>query len=492
MENTLPVPTATKPRNIPTVFIIFGATGDLMKKKIIPSLFHLYIHQKLPKLFRIIGFSRRDITLEEFKKYLNEIVETTTQNAFTKEQVDGFVNLFMYQKGDFQKLEYYKEVASNLGIVDGGWQVCSNKLFYLAVPPQYYKTIFENLAESGLTIPCGPDEGWTRVIVEKPFGNDLKTAEDLDTLLGKLFKEEQIYRIDHYLAKQMLQNILSFRFANSLFEEMWNRDHIERIDINLLEDIGVEGRGPFYESLGALRDVGQNHLLQMLALITMEAPKILEANDVRKKRAEILETLKIPTREEVIKTSFRGQYKGYLDVKGVEKDSTTETYFKVKAFLEHPRWKGVPITLQSGKRLQRRKDIIVSFKHPEPCLCPPNGPHYKNRIIFSLEPREGITIEFWSKKPGLDFALQKRNFNFLFRNVKRKPQYIEEYEKLIMDCITGNQLLFISTEEIEAMWRYTDPILEVWEKNEVPLIIYKPDSRDIFLKIRAVLAKNRK
>ncbi len=485
MESSLPVPTGTKPRNIPTVFIIFGATGDLMKKKIIPSLFHLYIHQKLPKLFKIIGFSRRDITLEEFKDYLTEIITATTKGPLNKEQVDSFINLFMYRRGDFQMLDYYKEVASTLGIVDGEWRVCSNKLFYLAVPPQYYKTIFENLAESGLTIPCGPDEGWTRVIVEKPFGKDLKTAEEIDDLLGKLFREEQIYRIDHYLAKQMLQNILSFRFANNLFEATWDKDHIERIDINLLEDIGVEGRGPFYDGLGALRDVGQNHLLQMLALITMDNPNSFEADEVRKKRAEILSTLKVPTIDEIKKTTIRAQYNGYKKIPGVMDNSTTETYFKVDAELTHPRWIGVPITLQSGKRLPRRKDIVVTLKHPEPCLCPPGeGKHRKNRIIFSLEPREGITIEFWSKKPGLDFNLQKRNFNFLFRNVKRKPQYIEEYEKLLTDCITGSQLLFISTEEIEAMWRYTDPILEVWEKNEVPLINYKPDSRDLFLKVK--------
>ncbi|OGH11768.1 MAG: hypothetical protein A2857_04720 [Candidatus Levybacteria bacterium RIFCSPHIGHO2_01_FULL_36_15] len=477
-------------KNIPTVFIIFGATGDLMSKKIVPAFFHLYKKNKLPKLFKIIGFSRRNLTVDQFRGFVMTLLENQIAHK-DKDLFKKFLSLFLYQQGGFDRIKSYNQLAQVLGKTDKDWSVCSNKLFYLAVPPHFNKTIFEHLKTSGLTIPCGPEEGWTRVIVEKPFGKDLKTAEELDTLLGKLFKEEQIYRIDHYLAKEMMQNILSFRFANNLFEEVWNNNFIERIDIRLLESIGVEKRGAFYDGIGALRDVGQNHLLQMLALITMDQPENFESNAVRKKRAEILKTLRILPEDEIKHHTFRAQYKGYRQITGVNPDSSTETYFKTVAYLTFSRWIGVPVFLESGKRLPRKKEIVVTFKHPIPCLCPPNVPeHYQNKIIFSLEPREEIKIQFWSKKPGLEFEMEKRTLNFLFRREKQKTQYVEEYEKLLLDCIAGNQLLFISTDEVKPSWKYIDPIVTAWRKNLVPLEIYKPDSKKILVK--SLRIENRK
>lgn len=472
MEN--PTPTSTK--NIPTVFIIYGATGDLMGKKIVPALFHLYKKGKFPRMFKIIGFSRRNLTEGEFITYVKDLLIKHHKGALP-EDADKFLSYFMFQQGNFDEVSSYKTLAKRLGIIDGGWSVCSNKLFYLAVPPAYYKNISEHLASSGLTIPCGPDEGWTRVIVEKPFGKDLQSAEELDTLLSKLFKEEQIYRIDHYLAKEMLQNILAFRFGNNLFEDIWNSKYIERIDIRTNESIGAEGRGPFYDGIGALRDVGQNHLLQMLALVTMENPKVFDSLHVRVKRAEALNTLGVLTKEEIKTKTYRAQYKGYCDIEGVAPESTTETYFKVAAFLDNSRWKGTHITLEAGKKLPLKKEIVVTFKHPTPCFCPKDGDHLENRVIFSLEPKEGITIEFWSKKPGLEYKFTRRNLNFVYRKVNERLQYVEEYEKLLLDCISGNQILFLSTPEITATWKYIDPIVTAWNKNEVPLEFYKQGSR---------------
>ena len=466
-----------KTKNIPTVFIIFGATGDLMGKKIVPALFYLYKKGKFPKLFKIIGFSRRNLTEPEFVHFVRETLMTHTKGT-SQEDAEKFLSYFLYQKGDFDELSYYKKLASRMGIIDGQWSVCSNKLFYLAVPPQYYKNIFERLAKSGLTIPCGPDEGWTRVIVEKPFGHDLKTAEELDELLGKLFKEEQIYRIDHYLAKEMLQNILAFRFANNLFEDIWNSKYIEKIEIRTNETLGAEGRGTFYDGIGALRDVGQNHLLQMLALVTMERPSALDAEHVRIRRGEVLQTLEALSPEEIKNQTFRAQYKGFQDIKGVRPNSTTETYFKVMAKLTHPRWKGVKITLEAGKRLPLKKEIVITFKHPTPCLCPAGQPHFQNKITFGLEPKEGITVEFWSKKPGLDYKYVKRNLNFVNRRVTERVQYVEEYERLLLDCVSGNQILFLTTPEVVATWKYIDPIIRAWEKDLVPLGHYKPDSKE--------------
>lgn len=468
-----------KTKNIPTVFIIYGATGDLMGKKIVPALFHLYKKGKFPRLFKIIGFSRRTLTEKEFVEYVRNLLVKHSKGNIAAEDLEKFLGYFLFHQGNFDDIASYKSLAGRLGIIDGTWSVCSNKLFYLAVPPIYYKNISEHLASSGLTIPCGPDEGWTRVIVEKPFGKDLKSAEELDTLLSKLFKEEQIYRIDHYLAKDMLQNILAFRFGNSIFEDIWNNKNIERIDIRTNEKLSVEGRGPFYDGIGALRDVGQNHLLQMLALVTMDNPEVLDSEHVRIKRAELLSTLGVLTNHEIKTGTFRGQYKGYLNVEGVTANSQTETYFKVAAFLDNPRWKGVKITLEAGKRLPLKKEIVVTFKHPDPCFCPADGPHLENRVIFSLEPKEGITIEFWSKKPGLEYKFVRRNLNFIYRRVNERMQYVEEYEKLLLDCISGNQILFLSTPEITATWKYIDPIITAWEKNEVSLFTYKPDSRQV-------------
>lgn len=466
-------------KNIPTVFIIFGATGDLMTKKIAPALFNLYINNKFPSLFKIIAFSRRDLTIEQFQSHIRKILKTTKIKA-NKLNIEAFLQYFIYQKGDFDKVDAYNILAKSLGRIDGEWRTCSNKLFYLAVPPANYKSIFEHLKSSGLTLPCSPDEGWTRVIVEKPFGKDANSALELDMLLSKLFREEQIYRIDHYLGKDILQNILSFRFNNDLFEDSWNQRYIEKIEIKFLEKIGIEGRSTFYDGVGALRDVGQNHMLQMLAFITMDAPSSYTADDVRKKRSEILSQLVPLNEEEVKKLTFRGQYKGYKEAEGVNKTSTTETYFKIVASLNNDRWKGVPVILEAGKNLEKRKEIIVTFRHRKLCLCP-NGEHYKNKVLFTLEPKEGITVEFWAKKPGLEFTMEKQKLSFLFRDQRKNVQYVEEYEKLLLDCISGSQLLFVSTDEVKSMWKFIDPIIEAWNKNIVPLVEYTPKSKKILL-----------
>lgn len=465
-------------RNIPTVLVIFGATGDLMVKKIVPAIYNLYCKNKLPQMFQIIGFSRREISQDQFKEHILAILKTHKGVIFHPEKAEQFIKRVFYQKGNFNNKGEYDELSKVLGRIDGEWKVCSNKLFYLAVPPSYLQNIFEHLAASGLTLPCSPEEGWTRVIVEKPFGSDLKTAEKLDALLGKLFKEEQVYRIDHYLAKEMLQNILTFRFSNNFLESSWDHRHIEKIEMRLLEKIGVEGRGSFYESVGALRDVGQNHLLQMLAFVTMDHPATFEAAIVRKKRAELLDTL-IPLRtNEIITNTFRAQYEGYRTIEGVDPKSKKETYFKVKGFLNAPRWKGVPFTIESGKKFKNpRKDITITFKHPNPCMCPPSTSHtIKNKVTFTIEPEESITVNFFTKVPGLELDIQEKKFKYMYRRKSKTAQYVEEYEKLLLDCILGNQLLFLSTPEIRAMWKFIDPVIQMWESNKVPLHTYKPNS----------------
>lgn len=467
-----------KTRNIPTIFIIFGATGDLMERKIVPSLFYLFEKGKLPSMFKIFGFSKEKLDDASFNEKVFHFL--TTQKRTNTKTCGPFCDIFSYHQGNFENKADYEKLAKKLKAIDDKWGVCSNKLFYFAVPPQFYEVIFNNLAESGLTTPCSPEEGWSRILVEKPFGKDLKTAESLDRLLEKLFKEVQIYRIDHYLAKEMIQNILTFRFSNNLFSENWDRNSIEKIEIRLHEKIGVEKRGAFYDGVGALQDVGQNHLLQMLALVAMDKPANFESASIRKKRADILNTLIPSSFEEIKHFTYRSQYESYPQIQGVNPQSTTETYFKIRAFLSSPRFSGVPIIIDSGKRLKEQvKEIEITFKHPIPCFCPPQAKeHYINRVVISLEPKEAITMQVWLKKPGLEFEMEKRTFEFLLRTEGEKLQYIEEYEKLLLDAIAGDQTLFVSTDEIKAMWRFIDPIAAAWKNNAVPLNVYKPDTQN--------------
>ena len=390
-----------------------------------------------------------------------------------REKIVSFSKFFVYQQGVFEEREGYKKLAEFLGMRDQEWQVCSNKLFYLAVPPQHYKTIFENLHATGLTKPCSPKEGWTRVIVEKPFGKDLETAQDLDRMLGKLFREEQIYRMDHYLGKETVQNILAFRFSNSFLEPAWNKDWVDNVSIRLLEQDGIGERGIFYDGIGALRDVGQNHMLQLLALFLMGSPTSFEGNAVRQARAEVLKRLRAPEEKELLQTTIRGQYEGYVAEKNVAPDSRTETYFRIETSLEHPQWKNVPIVLEGGKATA--KDLVevqVIFRHSAPCLCPDQTKHYKNILHYTIEPDEGVRMRFWVKKPGAKMDIEEKDFVFDYKQAFEGEEFQEAYERLLLNVIEGDQTLFVSTEEIMASWKFVDSILRGWEKAKTPLVQY--------------------
>jgi len=462
--------------NVPSIFVVLGATGDLMAKKIVPALFNLHLKKSLPRDFRLIGVSRRDWKDEDMKRHVEAILSVKASDS-PHESVESFLKLVTYHKLSFDAHDHYLALKDELKKIDDERGMCSNKLFYLSVPPRFYDMILENLDRSGLTEECAPGEGWTRLVVEKPFGSNEKSAKALDARVAKFFKEDQIYRIDHYLAKEMLQNIIAFRFGNNLFEKEWDGDFIEKINIRLFEKIGAEDRGAFYDNVGALEDVGQNHLLQMLALVTMESPKDASPDAIREARAELLKTLKIPSIQEAGKMSFRAQYEGYRSIKGVASDSSVETYFRIKGFIENSRWMGVPFILEGGKRLgEPLKEIEITLRHPNPCLCPP-GNHIKNRIMIHLEPREGITAVFYAKKTGLTQELEERVFTFRLREGERvKSQYTEEYERLLIDCVKGDQTLFVSSPEITAMWKFIDPFIASWEKGLTPLRYYVPDS----------------
>lgn len=460
---------------IPTTMVIFGATGDLSQRKLLPALLDLYIKGMLPDPFRVVGFSRGAYTNEAFRTFIRKAIEKKA-HGHSRAKIKTFLANACYQQGLFEDQPSYKELAELLEKLDEDFHICSNKLFYLAVPPSLYETIFEHLASSGLTIPCGPGEGWTRVLVEKPFGKDLDTATRLDNLLGKLFQEEQIFRIDHYLAKEAMQNILSFRFSNVLFEPIWSNQYIERVAITLHETLGMEGRGAFYDEVGALRDVGQNHILQMLSFIAMESPQILEAQAVRKERARILQSLKPIGGKDVANVTTRAQYKGFRKEEAVSPSSTTETYFRLEAHVQNERWKGVPFILESGKKMKETKtEITVFFKKTEACLCPPEAEkHHQNILTFRIQPDEGISILFWAKKPGFSMELEPRHFSFSYHDSENTKRLPDAYERILYDCIKGDQILFTSTEEVAASWKFITPILKHWGKTK--LYEYTPGS----------------
>jgi len=466
------------PNNIPTIFTIFGATGDLMQKKIVPSLFFLHKQKLLPEKLRIFGFARRDLDDAAFRTFVFEILQEKKVVKTRTKSVEHFLTHFSYIQGTFANKKGYRNLKLSIEAQEKKWQVCANKLMYLAVPPDFVKIIVNKLESVYLHKACGGDAGWTRILIEKPFGSDTKSA----ALLEKTFthwKDEQVYRLDHYLGKEMVQSILNFRFSNNLFEDSWDNEQIERIDMKLWEDIGVEDRGNFYDNVGALRDVGQNHLLSILSILTMEHPADYTAKFIQTSRASVLQELSRMTQDKVIAQTFRAQYRGYKKISGVKENSQTETYFKIKTHINTPRWRGVPIYIESGKRMGTvKKEIVITFKHKEPCICPPSGP-VQNRVIISLHPRQEMKIEFFAQEPGFDNNVEKREFVFSLYKRKSKLPYVEEYAKLFYDAFLGDQTWFLSKSEIAAEWRMVDTILNTWQKNSVPLHTYKPETPSV-------------
>ena len=454
---------------VPTVLVIFGITGDLAHKKLIPAIYSLYAGQSLPKVFRFIGFSRSIGSKDDLDRIVNSALDI--RNDLKDSSRASFLKLGTFLQGNFNEEDSYRRLHEQLEEIDASIGQCTNKLFYLAVPPQLYETICKNLAASGLTVPCDDRNGWTRVLVEKPFGNNLKTAKKLDALLGKLFREEQIFRIDHYLAKETVQNILAFRFFNATFEPIWNAKHIERVEIKLHEKNGIDDRAEFYNTVGALRDVGQNHMLQMLAIIAMDRPKTLTPDAIREHRAEVFESLKILGGRAFAQSFDRGQYEGFRNELGIPPDSTTETYFRLKVFINNKRFSGVPFILEAGKAMaQSRVEVCVTFKNIH-CLCNKGSSCvHANRLVFRIQPDEGISISLWVKRPGLTDELAQETLSFSYEKALDSSRAADAYARLLYDCIRGDQTLFASTREVLASWKFITPILVNIEK--VPLMQY--------------------
>jgi len=461
----------------PTIFIIFGVTGDLSQRKLIPALLSLYVKKMLPRKFSVIGFSRRHFSREDFRQYIRDNW-SVKPGQYKEEDIKHFLDYVSYEQGFFDAPEGYKNLTAKLKSIDDSWGQCSNKLFHLATSPDFYEKILDAMAVNGLSVPCaGDNEGWTRILIEKPFGTDTDTAKKLDKKLAVLFDEDQIFRIDHYLAKESVQNLLTFRFSNQIFESLWNNEHIEKVHIKLLEKVDADGRGAFYDNFGALKDVGQNHVLQLLALIAMERPKTFNALNIRKERAKIVSHLRPIAKKQLTSQTVRGQYDGYTREEGVPANSQTETYFRIKSFIDSARWKNVPFYLESGKGLyENRSEIDVYFK-----VSKGSAPERGNILTFRIQPDEGIKIRFWLKTPGYGHAAtnetESKSLKFQYADVPALAKLPDAYERVFHDALEGNQTLFTSSDEVIAAWKFITPIAENWK--DIPLTVYKKGAKEI-------------
>ena len=443
--------------NNPTAIVIFGGTGDLAKTKLLPALADLYIKGLLPDNFQIIGLSRKEMSDEEYQVFAKDSLKVKNHNH-ENEVIEKFCSHLSYVQGSFDDGSTYERIKEKLNAFDSDIGQCSSKLFYLAVPPQFYSLIFSELNESNLMSLCNGENSWSRLLVEKPFGKDLDTAQKLEKQLCSLFDDDQIYRIDHYLAKDAIENIIAFRFSNNIIADSWNKNQIESIQVRLFEAKNVSNRGSFYDDIGTLRDVGQNHMLQVLALLTMQAVDVHDPKAVREARASILKEL-CPQQPQTI---IRGQYEGYVDTVGVDPSSETETYFKLSVVSETNSWQGVQFILEAGKALSKNlSEAEVKFKAPDMCNCGfTNESHtHQNILRITFSPKQQISLSMWVKKPGFDFMLEEKEF-VLSSSEASESYSPEAYERVLYDCIVGDQTRFVSGDEVEAAWQFITPILE--------------------------------
>lgn len=443
------------------VLVLFGATGDLAKLKILPAIYELKKRRLLPNQFSLVGNGRSSLDTEGFRKYAMSVWEEKFGERLEKKVCDDLLEQTFYFQGDLADSKMYEGLNDFLRGLRKEGISCDNRVFHLAILPQLYQQVAELLGSSGLT---GPDCGWVRVLLEKPFGTDLESAQVLDACLKRHFSEDQIYRIDHYLAKETVQNILYFRFANEMFEPTFNNKYIDHIQITMMEEFGIKDRGKFYERTGALKDVVQNHVLQVLATVTMDRPTEIASEFLRPKRQELLRQLERPSLDSVVV----GQYDGYRQEKGVGADSKTETFIALKAEIGSDRWKGVPVYVRHGKGLCRTvSEVNVVYKDQSMKPSP-------NVLTFRLSPHESIVLRFFVTKPGPTTELQQANLQFHYHQLKE--QLMEAYQKVLLDAFGGSQTLFTMAEGVEAEWRFVDPILKDWENKKSGPIVYRQGS----------------
>jgi glucose-6-phosphate 1-dehydrogenase len=462
------------------IYVIFGASGDLTKRKLIPAIYSLFVQNLLPEKFALIGVSRTDFTDDEFRNKMRSAI-----NEFKEiddaSRIDDFIKKIFYNSINFDETASYKNLNKKIVELRKTNNIAGNTIFYLSTPPSLYGIIPQKLAEVGLNIQ---NDGWKRLILEKPFGYDLQSALKLKETLLKDWTEEQIFRIDHYLGKESVQNLLVTRFSNGIFEPLWNRNYIHHVEITSAESIGVEKRGGYYESSGALRDMVQNHLLQVVGLTAMEPPSSLESIAIRNEILKVLQSLRPIKKDDVKNNAIRGQYissyikgeevNGYREEEGVSPESVTETYAALKFYIDNWRWGGVPFYIRTGKRLPTRvTELVIHFKPTPHFLFTKNEMSNScNQLVIRIQPDEGILLKFGVKTPGTGYDVQKVNMDFHYSDLTNQ-RIPSAYERLLFDTMKGDSTLFARTEEVLEAWKFLMPIIECWKNDkDVPLFGY--------------------
>jgi glucose-6-phosphate 1-dehydrogenase len=461
-------------------YVIFGASGDLTRRKLVPALYSLFIQKLLPERFALLGVSRTVMTNEEFRDAMKAAILEYKEIADAS-GIDEFIRKLFYTTIQFDEVSAYQALKQHVELLRRKLQLSGNTIYYLSTPPNLYGLIPQHLAEVGLH---RQEDGWKRLIIEKPFGYDLETAIELKNSLLRDWKEEQLFRIDHYLGKETVQNLLVTRFSNGMFEPLWNRNYIHHVEITSAESLGVEKRGGYYDSSGALRDMVQNHLLQVTALAAMEPPSSLEPVAIRNEILKVFQSLRPIRREDVGKVAIRGQYlsstikgqpvPGYREEMGVAPDSLTETFAALKFYIDNWRWGGVPFYIRTGKRLPTRvTEVVIHFKPTPHFLFSGDRSHQShNQMVIRIQPDEGMLLKFGMKTPGSGFDVQNVNMDFHYNELanQRLPS---AYERLIFDSVKGDATLFARTEEVLEAWKFLTPVIDAWKnEHEVPLYGY--------------------
>ncbi|MDL4841806.1 glucose-6-phosphate dehydrogenase [Aquibacillus rhizosphaerae] len=454
-----------------SIIVIFGATGDLANRKLYPSIYRLYRNGKLSENFAVVGVARRPLTNEDFRNNVKKSISHFEDKSIDP---DAFASHFHYHPFDVQDLSYYQSLNKLLNTLDEKHETEGNRIFYLAMAPNFFGTLATNLKSEGLT----STNGWTRLVIEKPFGHNFKSAKELNDQIREAFTEDQIYRIDHYLGKEMVQNIEVIRFANAMFEPLWNNQHISNIQITSSEVLGVEDRGRYYESSGALRDMVQNHMLQMMALLAMEPPIKLTPEEIRSEKVKVLRALKPITEEDVEKYFVRGQYdrgilngeeiNGYREGNSVDPESNTETFVSGKLLIENFRWAGVPFYIRTGKRMKKKStEIVIQFKDlPMNLYYDKEENIHPNLLVIHIQPYEGITLHLNAKKGEYGSTSTPITLNYNNNGSNDKMNTPEAYEVLLNDCMRGDSTNFTHWDEVALSWKFVDIISNAWENTK--------------------------